>query len=452
MTTSSISFSGLATGIDTDSIVEQLVALESLPITRLEEKQDNLSSMQSRIETIASRMDALKDAAEAFSTRSDILATAATSSNTGAVTATATGGAPLGSYSIQVDHLAQAERTLSNTFSGSDTTGLFGTGTLEISIGGDTTTIDVEATDTLETLATKITEAGAGVTAAVIFDGTNYRLQVAGQETGAANDITFTETGVSLGLDDPANELVAAQDAQFSIDGLTMTRSSNLVTGAIAGVTLQLTGETTSAASVTVDRDSESIEELLQTFVDAYNSVQNAISSEFAYTGEARTGDSLSGDSTLRGLQGNLSSAILGSESISGALSTFAELGINTTQTGTIELDTDVLKEKLANSPSEVVNLLAGNSTLGVSGLSSRFSDLVDAYTNSSDGILTDRVESYTNQIRDIDDRIDTMQIRIDKFESTLRSKFTTMETLVSSLNAQGDALLSALSSLTSNS
>lgn len=449
MTTPIATFSGLATGLDTASIIEQLVQLESLPITRMQQKQSNLESMKSRIKTIESRVDTLKGAAEAFDTRTNVLAASASSANESQVRATASGGAPLGTYNIEVSQLAQAERTISDTFAAADTTGLFGTGTLDITIDGDTTTIDVEATDTLASIATKITESGAAVSAAVIFDGTNYRLQVSGQETGSSKDITFTETGTSLGLDDPGNQLVAAQDAMFTIDGLAMTRESNAVSGAISGVDLELTGITTSAVAVTVDRDSDALQEKLQAFVDAYNSVQNGINVEFVYTGEARTGDSLAGDSTLRGLQSNLSDAVVASVGITGALSTFAELGINTTRTGSLEFDTDRFREVLANKPSEVVNLLAGNDTLGIEGLSQRFSDLVDAYSDSSDGILTQRISSYDEQVRSIDDRILQMQVRIDKFESTLRTKFTSLETLVSGLNAQGDALNMAMASLT---
>ena len=213
-------FSGLASGLDTAAILEQLVALERRPIQRLQQKQADLRSMASRVDGLRGRLTSLLDAARELGDRDNVLAAKASSSDESIVKASTRGEAAVGTFALEVTQLAQAEKTVSNGFAARDQTGLFGTGTLDVTIGGTTTSITVDSTDTLDTLADKITQQVDGVSASVVYDGSSYRLLVAGEKTGADQAIDFTETGVSLGLSDPANELRSAQDAVFSIDGL----------------------------------------------------------------------------------------------------------------------------------------------------------------------------------------------------------------------------------------
>ncbi|MEO0323251.1 MAG: flagellar filament capping protein FliD [Myxococcota bacterium] len=450
MTTPLTSFSGLATGLDTEAIVSSLVAVESLPIRRLEQQQADNSSIRFRLDTIRGRLDSLKSALEGLDTRSEVLATGTTSSDDSVLTVSATGGASLGTYDVSVANLATAERTYSNTFGDIDGTGLFGTGTLTLQVGsGDPVDVTVDGSTSLNNLATAINDADAGVSAAVIFDGTNYRLQVAGEATGLENAITFTESGgLSLGLDDPANEVVPADDARFTIDTLTMTRPTNQVVSAIPGVSLDL--QNTGSATVRVDRDPQALLGKVQDFVDAYNATTNGINAEFVFTGAARTGDSLNGDSTLRGLQSQLAfDAVQPFSGIAaGDFSTLAELGISTTQTGALELDESVFTSALESNPEALVTLFTGDEDAGIDGIVARFTRNVDLYTDVDTGLLTTRIDALEEENRDIDDRIRSKQDRVDQFETNLRRQYVNLETTVAGLQAQGDQLLSILSGL----
>ena len=298
------------TGLDTNGIVNQLIELERLPIQRLSARQDTFRSQSRRFEELSASLSSLSDAAQNLNERSEVLLSNASSSDETRLSTTATGDASLGTYRLNVTQLAQAERTYSDTFAAKDQAGLFGTGTLSIDVGTNgTVDIDVTAADTLETLADKINASDARVSAGVVFDGSAYRLQVGGEETGAANAITFTETGLSLGLDNPANELVSAQDAVFDIDGLAMTSASNTVTEAIAGVSFELlnTTETDSPVAISVARSESDFTDSVRSFVDAYNDVVGKINAEFDSNGLGGSSASLSGDSTLRTLQSQLS-------------------------------------------------------------------------------------------------------------------------------------------------
>lgn len=442
-------FSGLASGLDTAGIVEQLISIERLPIDRLESKQADNRSKSSRFEGISSLLKTLQDKAKGLDLREEVLKSEASSADETVLKASAVGSAARGSFAVEVTTLARAERTYSDGFASKTDTGLFGTGTLGIQVGtAAQVDITVDGTDTLESVATKINSANAGVSAAVIFTGSEYRLQVSGEETGAANAISFTETGVSFNLDDPSNEVVAATDASFKIDNIAMTRASNNVTDAIAGVTLDLLaeGQTT---TVTVERDSEALGNAVEEFVDAYNTVMRTVNREFAFSGTARTGDSLSGDSTLRRLQGDLRNELLNTVSAANApYEQLFSIGIEQEQDGTIKLDRDTLDNALAQSPEDVSRLLAGDLNAGTDGAMQNFSNLIDSYTRSGDGALTLRIDGIEERNRSLQDNIAAMELRLEKHEEQLRQRFINMETLVSGYQAQGAQLAGMLTSM----
>ncbi|MEM9070779.1 MAG: flagellar filament capping protein FliD [Myxococcota bacterium] len=441
-------FSGIASGIDSGALIEQLVQLEQIPIRRLQTRQQDIQSVSRRLGEIQSRLEAVKSAGEGLSSRDEILGAIASSSAEERIGVSATGDAPIGTYRIDVTQLAAAERTYSNGFADATTSGLFGTGTVSIQVGTDAAIdIDVDATDTLNSIALKISNSDARVNAAVIFDGTTHRLQVSGQDTGANNAVTFTETGTSLGLDDPANELVAAQDAVFSVDGLAMTRSSNQVADAIPGVTLDLLNTSDGTpTTVKVDRDTEASVEKIQTFVDAFNEVVRGINSEFVFSGAARVGDSLSGDSMLRNLQSQLNRSI--TDPVSGLSEPYdrlSALGIRLNNDGTLELDDAELTAALADDPDAVVEFLSGNDT--VTGFLGRLETVVDAFADS-EGIIASRQDAMSAQVDDLDISIANMELRLEKFEENLRNRFTNLEVVVSGLNSQQQQLTSILSQL----
>ncbi|MCB9623967.1 MAG: flagellar filament capping protein FliD [Sandaracinus sp.] len=437
------SFSGLASGIDTASLVSQLVSLERAPIKRLETKQANLLSMSRRFSEISKRVDALSSASEALVGATKLLGATASSTDESKVRVSATGDATLGGFSVEVRSLARAERTYSDGIAARDAAGLFGSGTLTLGIGTASTDVTVEATDTLDDVARKINESGAEVSASVLHDGTSYRLLLAGRGTGTTNAIEVTESGTSLGLDRPENELVAASDATVVIDGLEITRSSNRFADVVPGVTFDLRGETApgETVGVEIDRDTDATMEKLEAFVSAYNEVTRGLDAEFAFAGAARIGNSLAGDSTLRGLQTRLMNTVLGEYSST----RLADLGIRLQNDGSLKLDDAEVRERLATDPDGLVSFFGADD--GASGFAKALTDLADIYTGT-DGQLKNRIDNLSQGQRDIDEQIERMERRIDKYEENMRKKFTAMEMVVSGLNSQASQLGAILTGL----
>jgi len=448
----SITFSGLSTGLDTGGIISQLMQLERVPVTRLQDKKKAYDSQANKFRSLETKLKALQDAAAKLEDPEDVLTTKVRSSDEDVFTATSSGGAAVGPTSVHVTSLATVEKTYSNPFADQTATGAFGTGTLTLQVGsGDPVDITIDADDTLESVVGKINGSGADVTAGLMFDGTNYRLRVTGNDTGAANAISITETGTSLGLDDPANEVQSATDAIFSVDGFAMTRGSNSFSDAVPGVTITLTGESPDASPTTlaVERDTDALREKAQGFVDAYNEVAKAINGEFAYTGTAKGPGSLVGDSALRSVQSRLRSFIGSTVSgTSGAYTTLASIGIETNQDGTLKLDQADFDEAIAADANGVSTLLAGNQVGGVDGFVKGFDALIEEFVDSADGIIPSRIDALEGRNRDIDDQIDRLELRLEKTEEQLVSQYARLEELVSGLTNQGNQIIAAMSGL----
>lgn len=447
------SFAGLATGIDTDSLIAGLLSAERAPVRRLQAKQADLNSISGRLKEINGRLNNIKDAAESLKDVDDFRARRISSESNSYFTASASGTATPASYQIYVGQLAQAQVNVSDGFNDKEAA-LGISGDLDITIDGTTTSISISATDTLENIASNLNEnLGDDVDAAVIFDGTDYRLRVAAEDTNELID--YDETGLSGGtfdFEDSANALIDAQGASITIDGLAITSDTNSITDAIPGVTINLTqahDNSTDTNPLTVAADTDAIVDKIDNFVSNYNALAEQINREMAFSGQARIGDSLSGDFTLRTIQTQLRGIIVSPiDGLSGDYSLLADVGIETTQNGLIEVDKTALKEALAADPDAVADLFIDNTDNSTEGIFAQLEAEIATFTTSSTGTLTQRISGIANEISDIDDRIIRVEERLDRYSTQLRRQFTAMEQAVSNLQSQGSQFAAMLGQL----
>jgi flagellar hook-associated protein 2 len=354
-----------------------------------------------------------------------------------------------GSYKIEVEQLAQTERRYSKGFDDSDAAGVAGEGTLSIQVGTeDAVEVEVEATDTLQDIVAKINAADVGVSAGILFNGTQYFVQLSGVETGADNSLTVTEGGtLDMDLDDASANIVQdAQDAQIKMDGFTITSASNDVTTAISGVTLSLHAETATDETVDVSILSSmpDISEKVEGFIDAYNEVVSIIRSEFAYTGEAKSAGRLAGDSTLRNLQMQLSTMITSSlDDLTGDYTALSQIGIKSGTDGQLSLDKEIFAEALSEDAEGVSQIFSGTGDEGVQGIADKLDDLIEMFVDFSDGLLTAKVNGINATIKGIDKSIERQEEHLTKYEERLRAQFTSMEVMMNTLVSQGNFLAS---------
>lgn len=454
---SPISFTGLASGLDTASIVSALVNVESLPIRRFEQTQSELQDKSSKLTEINALLTTLQESADSLTSLSDISTRTASSSQETAVTATADGSAALGTYDILVTQHATTQRSYSTSVADPDTAGLLTSGTLSIAAGADTpVTLTIDGTTTLNTLATAINSSGANVSAGVFYDGSGYRLLINGNETGDVDGaIDFSGGSVDLGL---SSNTVAPLAASFDIildpgndpptNTFNLESQSNTVTNAIPGVTLELLGATADSATITVTADTTALVEAVNGFVTAYNDAVTKVNESF--TDQNTDLDaSLFGDSTLRMLLNRMSMAVI--EEVSGISSDYpsaSSIGLSIDRYGTLTLDEDTLNDAIADDPNSVATLFAETTADGSDGLMARLVATLETFTDSFDGLIPARIDGIDGRIRDLDDQIARVQLHVDAYEQRLNTQFIRMEQVMSSLQAQQNQLSAMLSGL----
>jgi flagellar hook-associated protein 2 len=426
--TGTITFGGVGSGLDTESIVSGLVTASQGPLNALKQKQTDQTAANTSLSAIGTLLGKLQTALEAVDETREVGSYAASSSSS-SIVASANGSALPGTYQISVGSLASEQRTYSDP-QASSTTALGHSGQLGISVGGASANIDIASTDTLEDIASKINGSGLRVSASVINDGSQYRLQVRGLDTGAANAITFS--GTTLGLSTKGNTRQAATDAQITVDGFTINRPTNQVQGAIPGVTLNLTATTDSPATVQIASDPQGLKDKLNSVVTAYNAVIDAVHSAAGFGTSQATVSALAGDSMLRSLTDRMSDAVRTMVG-SGQYSTLNSIGVSLDADGHMSLDEDKLNTALQADPNAVANVIAGPND--GNGAVDVLRDVVKSFDQSGTGLLAGRETSLTANLKDLGDRINTEQARLDDYATQLRAQFTALDTTMSSTN-----------------
>lgn len=436
---SEISFTGLSTKLDTEAIITKLAEIETAQIPRLQTQQSAYNTQVSTIADLTSKLSALSTAVSGLDTASEFHATTASSSNTSAFTATSSGAAAAGSYSIAVNKLATNEHDYSKTFSTSSL-GVGDTGVVRIAVGATNADVSYTAGQNLQTVADSINSKNLGVTASVLFDGTNYRIAVSG-ESGAAKAITFTQmSGTALDF----AETQAAQDSEIVIDGIiTVKRSTNTVSDAITGVTLQLAAED-ETSTLSISRDTTTEKANINKIVDAYNKVATVLSNQLTYSGDGKNPDDpgkLLGDSTLRSLQAQMRTLM--STKFNGLVA--VDLGLSLKTNGQMKFDSTVYDKATLTAPDQMVSLLAGTD-----GFAAKIVSIVDSYTKdgateTTDGFLVTKSTSLGKQIEQVQSRIDTINDNATKLSDRMRKIFSALEVTTANINAQGQQLLAVL-------
>ena len=390
------------TSIDVNSIVSQLMTVEQQPITKLNVKEASYQAKLSAFGTVKSALATFQTALQGLSNASKFQAVNATPSDATVFSVTAASTAIAGSYSLDVTSLAQAQKLVASgqtsstaaigagaattvTFdfgsisggSFSAVTGVY-TGAAFNSNGNATKSITIDNTNnSLQGIRDAINAGKMGVTATIINDGsgTPYRLALSSDSNGTNNSLKISVTGdtavSNLLTNDPAgiqnlSETVTAQNANFKVNGVSVSKSSNTIFDVIPGVTLNLIKTTTSATNLTVVRDTAAIGNSISGFVKAYNDLSSTLATVSAYNPASKTGALLQGDSTVRSLQSQLRAALTTTVTgTSGALTTLSQVGVSFQKDGSLALDSTKLGNAISNNFNEIAGLFAavGNAT-----------------------------------------------------------------------------------------
>lgn len=389
-----ITSTGLGSGLDIKSLVTGLVSAEGTPATtRLAKQEAKLTTQISSYGNLKSAMSDFQNALSGLSLSSNFQKMSATSSDTATLSVSAFSNADNGSYQIQVNQLAQAQALASKSYASATT--VVGTGTLTINFGTTdytpasgvnpavynsfsqntdkaplTLTID-SSNNTLVGVRDAINNAKGGVAASIINDGSGSRLVLSPTDAGAKNSlqISVAETGAAglsdLAFDSSTSKMtqnLAAQDALVSINGLAVTSSSNTISDALKGVTLNLQQQTQLGKTITVNvaSDNTAISTTLETVVDKYNAFIATVNTLGSYDAKTKNAGTLLGDSVLQSSINQIRSALTNSiEGLTSSPRTLSDVGVSMQKDGTLKFDSTKFNNTITANKEGVTALFA---------------------------------------------------------------------------------------------
>jgi flagellar hook-associated protein 2 len=453
-------------GIDVTATVDAILQIDAQPEVSLQNQVTALGTQTTALQTIETDLAALQTSVQALNDPMGAFSqVSVTSSDNNVVSATAAAGTTAGSHSILVNSLA----TTAASYSTSQLTGSteIPSGSFDLQVGpnGPVETIPVDSTDgtnTLSGLATYINQMDMGVTASVITDTSGARLSLVSQTSGAAGALTITNdttgtNGNGLGFTQATdgNGHVLGADAQLTVDGIPVSSGSNTVTGVIPGVTLTLTGASTTPVTIAVQPDLTQVSTAINNFVSAYNQVMTDINTQNAYSGASGTAPPLLGDPSLDLLQSQLLNGITTSITGNNGLVNLQSIGIQLQTDGTLKVassasaDSMSLNDALTNNFSSVQNLFqsAASSAAGA-GVSQTLNTNLISLTDPTNGPLNLDMAGITSEVSDLNNQISDFQYQLQQTQTQLMNQYslinTTLEQLpqtLASINSQLDSL-----------
>lgn len=462
---SSSSYMGQYTGITSDTI-DQLLQSDELRKTVIQNKIDKINTKSQAWTDISTRLSNLTSKLEALQDEGTYGTKKVTSSDDASATVSGTADSMEGSYDLIIKKLATSSKITGKVVTKADGTAKISTkdalgysGKLTITNaaadGSDkplTVEIDVKDTDSLKDIANAINSAkdpsdkegtkSAGLKATIV----NNQLVITSEEMG---DRTLTIGGNlkdSLGFKD--SKTVEGQSAEFTLDGIDMTRNSNNPTDVVDGVTFNFK-KADASKTITLGLTNDTDKELsaVKDFVSQYNSVMSFLSEKMDVGDPSKsdnTTGALAGDSTLISLQSKLQSTVLGGKSVNGVSA--STLGLSVDRNGTLSLDETKFKAQLAKNPNAVKDFFFVDTSSKYStektgtGYTADFKAVIDRYTSTksgSEGVISLRKSSYQSEIKDYNKQIERITEQIATKRARYVTMFTNLDAAIGSLQSQ---------------
>jgi flagellar hook-associated protein 2 len=442
---------GLMSGLDTNTLIAQLVSIERQPIVKLQTRQSDYNMQISRLGELSAKLADLKSAIAAIDSRDELLSLTASSTAEKKVRVTATGNAGPGSYDLTVSQLARAEKDRSVAFTSDQDVVRAGSLTVQVK-GHDPVEIAIGEGASLRDVVAAINASDAEVSASIVNDGAHSYLFLTSLETGHAiggdadDAIVITETYTGAhGTDLQLSQVQQARNARFTVDGLTVEKETNVVTDVVDGVRFELLGQTdaeTPTVGVTVVPDTATVKDRFQAFVDAYNNVMKLIERESSLQAGTKRSDRLAGDPVLARIRAQLQGIVSSNvEGATGDYDSLASVGIKTKSGGTLSLNASKLSEALDGDFLGVANVLIRDTT----GVAARLTEAIDVFTDPYDGAIKLRRDGIQRSIALVDGQIEAAGRRVDSYEQSLVRQFTALESMMSQFQTQGNYLASVL-------
>ncbi len=463
---------GVGSNLPLDTLLSNLTIAEKGRLTPITQQQSSFSARLTAFGTLKSSLEKFQTANTTLNDANLFKSTTAVSNSTD-LTVSTTAGAAAGTYKINVTELAQAQ-SIRTTSGVSDTKAAQGddsaTRTLVIKQDGKEKPVEIKLTKeqtSLEGVRDAINNANGGVSASIVkVKDNDYQLVLTSSETGLSNKMSISVSGDEklnqfISFNNPdvtgnnVEQIVEAKDAELTVNGINIVRSSNTITDAPQGVTLKLTKKV-SDVTVTVSKSNDKSTAAIKGWVDAYNSLVDTIGSLTKYTAvdagaetQSTTNGALLGDGAVRTIQ----TGIRGQFSVGvndGKFQTLTQMGITQdATTGKLKIDDDKLKKALTDNSVDVQQLLVGDGK--ETGITTKISTLVKGYL-ADDGIIDSAQDSINSTLKKLTKQYLSVSASIDDTIARYQKQFTQLDTMMSKLNNTSSYLSSQFEAMSSSS
>ena len=441
---------GRPSGLPVD-IIDQLVQVKQYEV--LTPIQQDIQEAQDRRDIYSNLNSTLVDLYEAASDlalSSTFNTTTATSSNTDVADVEVSGSPSQSTYSLEVTQLAKAHHLIVGVDDGDPSNGvtqgianaqdasLIADGvTISFYHNGVEYTYTTDENTTLQSLAYEINSDNNGVIAEVLNIGTSdspqYVLSLKSEDTGSGTsqitqDSSGTTAGINLsaslfeGVNTEQQTTQAGQDAQFSIDGISFTRSSNVVDDVIDGLTITL--KSAGSSEISVDIDIDSIVNEVSNLVSKYNNFISFMDQNARYDLENKQAGPLLGDSIARTAENRIRAIF--SEPVSGTESLpyqyLSQIGIQFNDDGTLTFDESTFRAALQENRSAVETLFVGEN-----GVAGKLKTFLESYTQGN-GVIPSVLDSIDQQIQDLQEKYQEAQDDIEDYREQLVRIYSELE------------------------
>lgn len=473
---------GVGSGLDVQSIVSSLIQVDAAPLTALQNKANGISTEISYYGQLSASYSQLQDALKSLSastSQTSLLGLNVGTSTAAVANASITGSAPAGVYTLNVTALAKSQQLVSATGVPDKTTAIGG-GSLTLNLGTITggslsgtpgtysgasftaadagSTIAVKAGASLSDIRDAINDANAGVSASLVYDGTNYRLALSSSATGVASSISISATGdaalTNLLNQNPAGiqnfqQTQAASDFAGSINGIGITGSSNTLDKSLDGLTITAYG--VGSANLTVSQNTGSAAAALSTFVTAWNGLNAQVTALTSYDAATKTAGPLLGDPLARAAFNSLTTATFGAvaktqSGVANQFSTLASLGVSIDSKGVASVDNTKLAAALKASPNALANIFSSTKGNVLEAANSYVAGLI------GDGGIAGRTTSLNAQLKTNQKQQDDWNLRLIQIRKNLTAQYTALDTSVAKFQSISSFLSNQIAQLNKSS
>jgi flagellar hook-associated protein 2 len=457
-----ITSAGVGSGLDLESIISASLAAENTPkLAAFAKKEETLQVELSSLGEVKSAMSKLQDTIEKLADIDNFNKRIAnikqpTSDDGDLISVTTTSKITPGDFNIEVVGLAQGSRATSNAglFTSTDDVVTASGGTLSFAAGDKSFDLTLDAGATLADLRDAINDSddNFGVTANIINTGTESKLVLTSNVSGAGNDLVITNDTAELdNVSTLANDGVSAggiaiaagdeaKSAMIKVDGISIVSDTNTFKDAVQDMTIvakrQSVDNETAKLSVEVDRDS--VTKLVDEFIKNYNNLIGQIGFQ------TRVGKPLNGDSTIRSFDSQLVNALSTEITDAGPFTSIFDIGLGVDKDGYLEKSTLVrsLNEAMDENYDDI-----GKAFAGENGIAKQLESLLDNYVDSK-GIMKQREDSLNSQLDDLEDDVINHEYRMESLEARLREQYAGLDVLLANMQSTQSYLSAQLSSL----